>query len=36
MWAWEEKVLEQQEAREEGGLEEQRKAIHTFISEFLA
>ncbi|MCI9135015.1 MAG: hypothetical protein HFI31_12640 [Lachnospiraceae bacterium] len=48
MQAWEEKVLEQQRAREEGReegrlegqeegrLEEQRKAIHIFISEFLA
>ena len=48
MQAWEEKVLEQQRAREEGReegrlegqeegrLEEQRKAIHMFISEFLA
>ncbi len=36
MQAWEEKVLEQQKAQEEGRLEEQRKGIHIFISEFLA
>lgn len=39
MQAWEENVLEQQKAREEGRLEgrldEQRKAIQIFISEFL-